>query len=61
MKCPLHDMEMVGDNTALRCPGCDGIAKAVYPHGCVCPPGSNLTCQNPICPRGGSGQPFKVT
>lgn len=21
--------------------------------GCICPPGSNLTCQNPMCPRKG--------
>lgn len=21
------------------------------PIGCVCPPASNLTCENPICPR----------
>lgn len=22
--------------------------------GCICPPGANLQCKNPLCPRGGA-------
>ena len=29
--------------------------------GCICPPGANMTCRNPLCPRGGSGEPMKIT
>lgn|SRR5487761_64208 len=28
---------------------------AAHAQGCVCPPGANLTCNNPLCPRGGKG------
>lgn len=27
------------------------------PQGCICPPTSEQTCKNPICPRGGSLPP----
>lgn len=30
------------------------------PMGCICPAGSEATCKNPICPRGG-GQPWRMT
>lgn len=30
-------------------------------NGCVCPPGANLTCQSPFCPRGRDGSPIKIT
>ena len=28
-------------------------------YGCICPPGANLTCQAPLCPR--SNRPLVVT
>lgn len=29
-------------------------------HGCICPPGANLTCCNPMCPRGNAGPPRQM-
>jgi hypothetical protein len=46
--------------TAAGCPACD--ARIPYtlptqppftPMGCICPPTSEKTCQNPVCPRKG--------
>jgi hypothetical protein len=38
-----------------------GVAQPMYtiqaPHGCVCPPGAERTCQGPGCPR----QPLRIT
>ena len=35
------------------------------PQGCICPPTSEQTCRNPLCPRGGAplaqGLPFVPT
>lgn len=28
--------------------------------GCVCPPGANLECKNPMCPRGRDGKPLQA-
>jgi hypothetical protein len=36
-------------------------APVVTGMGCICPPGANMTCKNPLCPRGGSGEPMKIT
>ena len=54
-----------------NCPSCKRAMSLESPHedhsfktppmGCVCPPGANLSCQNPICPRGGSSPFFNVT
>lgn len=67
MKCIIHEVELVGDQMSLRCPVGDHnptVARAALgpanTQGCVCPPGANLTCNNPVCPRGGA-QPFKIT
>lgn len=35
---------------------CDGepsFERATLPMGCICPPGANLTCEAPMCPRKG--------
>jgi hypothetical protein len=32
-----------------------GYSPAAAAPGCVCPPGANLTCENPACPRKGGG------
>lgn len=52
-------------NAAGFCPRCDTPTPQVqfplsHPIGCVCPPGANLSCNNPICPRGGA-KPLQVT
>lgn len=28
-----------------------GVQPAPQPMGCICPPGANLTCEAPLCPR----------
>lgn len=48
--------------TAAGCPLCDPQPAPLYtippgpafhPPGCICPPTSEKTCENPICPRKG--------
>ena len=34
-------------------PGVQTLAPFSPPMGCICPPGANLECQNPMCPRKG--------
>lgn len=43
---------------ASICPRCDAGLPPLPPtpmmmqaHGCICPPGSEKTCQGPLCPR----------
>lgn len=62
MKSPCHS-----DATG-HCPLCDGPKFPQIPavpfqtgYGCVCPPGANMTCKNPLCPRGGDGRPLNPT
>lgn len=44
--------------TTAGCPLCPGLSVSAknpqYIPGCICPPTSERTCMNPICPRKGS-------
>lgn len=33
---------------------CDNWPKPTSVYGCICPPGANLTCKAPLCPRQGA-------
>lgn len=33
-------------------PECLAASMRVQPRGCICPPASEQTCKNPMCPRG---------
>jgi len=35
-------------------PGWERYAPLSQPRGCICPPGSEKTCQGPLCPRRGA-------
>jgi len=54
MKCSIHGCALIGDGTALVCPVCEArkyLDAMPTATGCICPPGANLQCQNPMCPR----------
>lgn len=36
----------------MSCSDClSAPAPPMAGHGCICPPGANLQCENPLCPR----------
>lgn len=42
------------EQIAKNASGYTGLIRAIRestPVGCICPPGANLTCQSPLCPR----------
>ena len=45
---------------AIGRPGADDRADQLPPHGCICPPTSEQTCQGDFCPRQPM-KPFTVT
>lgn len=62
MICSLPDCQMTSAGTCHRC----GLGHLTYhmppapvfqPAGCICPPTSEKTCENQMCPRKG----FKVS
>ena len=47
MKCGrVHPQGSICEPLALQ-----PIASLAPVMGCICPPGANLTCENPMCPR----------
>lgn len=58
--CQIHNcvLQQRGTSAALVCPLCEmgvtfanGPTIAMPSYGCICPPGANLQCNNPVCPR----------
>jgi len=67
--CQIHNcaLQQRANTAAMFCPLCEAGVTFAGPatdapkgQGCICPPGANLTCRNPLCPRGGS-LPMQIT
>lgn len=50
--CPYCGLRLSGCES-IRCPqpGARTVLPPPVPPGCICPPGANLTCEAPLCPR----------
>lgn len=57
--CAVCNKPAMGEYAGALCEECYRLSVFTpKPQGCICPPRSEQTCKNPLCPRGGHRETY---